>query len=226
MEKYYWPNISGDIKKWVKECSHCQKSGQLLSISEPLHSIKSELFKLDMLICCIVANFHWTLTIINPRDRTIHYMNPMGKHKSAVIREEIKWNSYLSQRYGVNTKFKIYTSMHAKQDDSVSCGVFCLKFAENVINGEELVHCFPVEEVNNYRERVVQLLLDEGGQKCWYNTVCRICGNIKGPKTRKKQKLDEWIKCDICIPNRWYHIECIAYETKNSISFCCGNIHL
>ncbi|XP_065669945.1 sentrin-specific protease 2-like [Hydra vulgaris] len=123
---------------------------------------EKELFKLEMLICCMVAKFHWTLAIIKPDDKTIPYINPMGEPINSIKKEESKWNRYLQQRYGIIEKFKILTSPHAKQADSISCGVFCLKFAENYINGEELVTTFPIEEVNAYRKKVVQLLLDEG----------------------------------------------------------------
>ncbi|XP_065666266.1 uncharacterized protein LOC136087428 [Hydra vulgaris] len=176
-----------------------------------------------MLICCIVAKFHWTLAIIKPDDKTIHYINPMGEPINSIKKEESKWNRYLQQRYGIIEKFRILTSPHAKQADSISCGVFCLKFAENYINGEELVTTFPIEEVNAYRKKVVQLLLDEGGQKCWQDSLCRICRSETGPKTRKNQKKDKWIKCDFCIPNRWYHIGCIVF--KNKTSFCCEQIY-
>nr|XP_047133844.1 uncharacterized protein LOC124811996 [Hydra vulgaris] len=97
-------------------------------------------------------------------------------------------------------------------------------FAENYINGEELVRVFPREEVNAYRKRVVQLLLDKGGQRSWQNSLCRICGSEIGPKTRKNQKKDKWIKCDICIPNRWYHMGCIVF--RNETLFCCEKIYI
>nr|XP_047134037.1 uncharacterized protein LOC124812068 isoform X2 [Hydra vulgaris] len=88
---------------------------------------KKELFKLDMLICCMVAKFHWTLVIIKPGDRKIHYMDPMGEQINSIKKEEVKWNCYLQQRYGVTEKFKILTLPHAIQADGISCGVFCLK---------------------------------------------------------------------------------------------------
>ncbi|XP_065669523.1 uncharacterized protein LOC136088776 isoform X2 [Hydra vulgaris] len=136
-----------------------------------------ELFKQEMLIHCMMAKFHWTLAIIKPGDRTIYYMNPMEESINSIKKEESKWNHYLQQRYGISEKFRILTSPHAKQADGISCGVFCLKFAENYINGEELVTTFPIKEVNAYRKIVVQLLLDEGGQKCWHDSLCRICGS-------------------------------------------------
>ncbi|XP_047142335.1 uncharacterized protein LOC124816706 [Hydra vulgaris] len=129
-----------------------------------------------MLICCMVAKFHWTLVIIKPGDRKIHYIDPMGEQMNSIKKEEVKWNCYLQQRYGVSEKFKILTlphaiqaiqtvqaihAIHAIQADGISCGVFCLKFAKNYINGEELMRVFPHEEVNAYGKRVVHLLLDK-----------------------------------------------------------------
>ncbi|XP_047145689.1 uncharacterized protein LOC124818694 [Hydra vulgaris] len=86
-----------------------------------------ELLKLDILICCVVAKHHWTLTIIKPKEKSFYYINPLGEILSSIKKEEIKWNNYLKQRYGISETYKIMTLPHALQRDSISCGVFCLK---------------------------------------------------------------------------------------------------
>ncbi|XP_065650874.1 uncharacterized protein LOC136079076 isoform X2 [Hydra vulgaris] len=78
-----------------------------------------------------VIDILYMIQIIKPHEKTIHYINPLGEAKASIPKEETKWNSYLLQRYGVDEKFKLVTSPHALQTDNLSCGVFCLKFAEN-----------------------------------------------------------------------------------------------
>nr|XP_047133419.1 uncharacterized protein LOC124811581 [Hydra vulgaris] len=116
------------------------------------------------------------------------------------------------------------TLPHALQRDSISCGVFCLKFAENFMNGEELAMSFPLEEVVQYRNKVVHYLIDRGGLHNWKDVLCRICSNAKRPKKYKKQIINKWIKCDKCLPSRWYHMDCIPNVTESSKSFTCTNL--
>ncbi|XP_047126197.1 uncharacterized protein LOC124807812 [Hydra vulgaris] len=186
----------------------------------------NELFKLDILICCVVLNFHWKLTIIKPREKIILYINPLGETKASILKEEKKWNSYLMQRYSVIEKFELVTLPHALQTDNISCGVFCLKFAENYINESELALNFPLEDVIEFRKKVVHLLMERGGQRRWQDKLCRICGNERGPSTQQIKKSDKWIKCANCIPNRWFHMECIDYAKETSDLFTCSNVSL
>nr|XP_047140424.1 uncharacterized protein LOC105847994 [Hydra vulgaris] len=109
-----------------------------------------ELFQIDTIICCMVSNDHWTLTIIKPKEKNIYHINPLGEQVASVKKQELKWNTYLKQRYGVSENFQILTLPHAKQSDSISCGVFCLKFAENIVNNEELLQFFPNKEIDLY----------------------------------------------------------------------------
>ncbi|XP_065682850.1 uncharacterized protein LOC105846451 [Hydra vulgaris] len=106
-----------------------------------------------MLICCMVEKFHWTLAITKPGNKTIHSMDPMGEQTNSIKKEEVKWNCYLQQKYGVSEKFEILTLPHAIQAEGITFGVFCLKFAESYTNGEVFVRVFPHEEVNAYRKR-------------------------------------------------------------------------
>ncbi|XP_065640579.1 uncharacterized protein LOC136073137 [Hydra vulgaris] len=55
------------------------------------------------------------------------------------------------------------TLPHAMQSDSISCGVFCLKFAENFVNNKDLLQFFPTKEIDQYRIEVVEFLIDKGG---------------------------------------------------------------
>nr|XP_047145690.1 uncharacterized protein LOC124818694 isoform X2 [Hydra vulgaris] len=65
--------------------------------------------------------------IIKPKEKSFYYINPLGEILSSIKKEEIKWNNYLKQRYGISETYKIMTLPHALQRDSISCGVFCLK---------------------------------------------------------------------------------------------------
>ncbi|XP_065650873.1 uncharacterized protein LOC136079076 isoform X1 [Hydra vulgaris] len=94
------------------------------------------------------------------------------------------------------------------------------------MNREELVLNFPIEDVIEFRKRVVHLLIDRGGQRSWQDKLCRICGNKVGPNTQQLKNLDKWIKCNNCIPNQWFHLECIGYAKKTSALFICSNISL
>nr|XP_047129454.1 uncharacterized protein LOC124809412 [Hydra vulgaris] len=99
-----------------------------------------------------------------------------------------------------------------------------MEFAENFINGEDLVKTFSLEEVIIYRNDIVHCLISRGGQKNWKDVLCRLCGKEKGPKTHKKHILDKWIKCDKCLPSRWYHMDCIPNVLDSSNLFTCANI--
>jgi len=116
---------------------------------------------------------------------------------------------------------------HAEQRDGESCGIFCLKFAECMIIGNEEItkEVFVDTDVVNYREKVVETPLNEGGEHTWCQQRCRACGNEDGPKLAKKQRNDRWVQCEVCVPDRWFHENCIGNEIphKNS-SFCCSDV--
>ena len=68
---------------------------------------------------------------------------------------------------------------HTKQQDSVSCEVFCLKvyrynikisllqllqFAECIIKKEEILAAFVKEDVNNFRKKIGETISKAGGR--------------------------------------------------------------
>ncbi|XP_057311073.1 uncharacterized protein LOC130648947 [Hydractinia symbiolongicarpus] len=159
-----------------------------------------ELMALDLLISCNVHNYHWTLTAVFPKQKMISHLNPMGEEVSALNGVLNKWNAYLERKYGLKEIWPLQTIPHAKQQDSVSCGIFCAKFAECIMSNQKIPVEFTKNEVIEFRNDIVRKLLQEGEKdETWHLKFCRLCGSLDGPKKNKGQTTDRWVHIYIII---------------------------
>ncbi|XP_057300365.1 uncharacterized protein LOC130631220 isoform X2 [Hydractinia symbiolongicarpus] len=190
-----------------------------LIFDEPASKMKQrDITKYDQIIGCRCSGYHWTLSVVIPSASTIIYFNPLGELPEEIVMVEQQWNSYLAAKYQIEDNFNVEIVPHARQKDSISCGVYCLKFAECLIlEKQEVPITLTTSSVTTYREEIVKKLLEEGGQERWCNSVCRVCGKAEGPKVQGKPT-DAWVCCDTCLPARWYHQQCLHKSLRKSYS--------
>ncbi|XP_057314207.1 uncharacterized protein LOC130655467 [Hydractinia symbiolongicarpus] len=94
---------------------------------------RGDISKYDLIVGCRCNGYHWTFSVVIPSAATIIYFNPMGELSKELVQVIQQWNSYLSANYGVAETFRVEIVPHARQQDSVSCGIFCVKPAECLI---------------------------------------------------------------------------------------------
>eukprot|EP00111_Clytia_hemisphaerica_P009193 TCONS_00027022-protein len=66
---------------------------------------------------------HWCLLVILPPKKTLYAINPLGCDQSFI---EERWRKIM-QANDIAGEWKVEKQEHARQNDVISCGVFCLK---------------------------------------------------------------------------------------------------
>ncbi|XP_043968986.1 uncharacterized protein LOC122828949 [Gambusia affinis] len=104
---------------------------------------------------------HWTLVVIYPQEKKSLFLNPLGESKQD-IQKCLQITRAFMRKKGCNvSRWTCDTVKHPKQQDSTSCGVFSLKFAEKILSKE--VVDFPVSNEAVYSMRLeiaVRLILN------------------------------------------------------------------
>uniref|UniRef100_A0A7M5VDJ6 Ubiquitin-like protease family profile domain-containing protein n=2 Tax=Clytia hemisphaerica TaxID=252671 RepID=A0A7M5VDJ6_9CNID len=157
-------------------------------------------------------NDHWNLLIIFPKKTQLWLANPLGEGTTVMQNVLKTWQSAMNLNFDATSSWTIYGSKHAVQEDSVSCGVFCLKFLESFLMTRTLPLEFSLKEVSSYREKIGVQLLRMGGDGSWTTRLCRIWGRSDPPKCEFSNvpKMTNWVECENCIPERWFHLLCLG----------------
>ncbi|KAK7162873.1 hypothetical protein R3I93_007041 [Phoxinus phoxinus] len=101
------------------------------------------------------------------------------------------------------------TVPHPKQTDITSCGVFALKFAEEVLKNDTVDFPAMKEAIIKHRLQIAVTLLLETDD---LTDICHFCGS-EGPETDLS-----WIQCDICL--RWFHHMCVQGPPTEEAFLC------
>eukprot|EP00105_Crassostrea_gigas_P041967 XP_019926115.1 PREDICTED: uncharacterized protein LOC105336134 isoform X1 [Crassostrea gigas] len=173
----------------------------------------------DKIICPYNCSGHWELVVIFPHQKTIMYLDPLGendKKKKSILQS---WKTFINRRFSAGlessgpSKWKIETAPHCKQLDSVSCGVYVMKFAELLLQRKPLF--FNSRQMGTIRLEIAAIILGNCGN---VSNLCRSCG-------QSYKLFHRWIQCNSC--QWWHHFECADLPTtfdnakRNSFYFLC-----
>ncbi|XP_052406931.1 uncharacterized protein LOC127952491 [Carassius gibelio] len=138
----------------------------------------------------LVGECHWTLFHCNLKEGTITYIDSLGEHPQRCSQIIENWSLFAASR-GCQGPWKFINRDHDLQNDSVSCGVFSIMFAEMILQGQQgHLQCLPISQE---RERLGILLfksLDSSGicTVCYKKMsgkkkeTCSFCSTEKSPK--------------------------------------------
>ncbi|XP_021366092.1 uncharacterized protein LOC110458631 [Mizuhopecten yessoensis] len=157
-------------------------------------------------------NDHWTLCAVYPKEKIIFYVNPLGESKPRMDKFLMHWRRFLLQRYNtgldsppMSAQWKIERKCHIKQYDSVSCGVYVLKFAEHFVWAQSLNFRSARNELVEIRLGIAKQLLEISEP---LESYCRECCFTETAETI-------WIQCDSC--PKWFHKSCLDIPEHNNI---------
>nr|XP_022287307.1 uncharacterized protein LOC111100026 isoform X5 [Crassostrea virginica] len=162
---------------------------------------------------------HWVLIVIDCRSSTIYVLDPLGETSKLLKSVLGNWRNYLkSSKYNTSlaeSPWAVQTLPHVKQQDSNSCGIFCLMFAEKMLHGNDLV--FPCNNavVASFRRKVVSLIIQNQDLTVLMG-LCRICRQSQ--RHRERQEEINWVGCDEC-GQFWCHFLCLKAHFKISEDF-------
>lgn len=118
----------------------------------------TDLLKVETLLIPICQASHWTLAVVQPRLRTIEYLDSYGRYNKPIV-ANIK--AFLKQELGVayiEEEWKVLDTESPTQKNGYDCGVFLLTNAECCSGG---VNCNAYEEaeLGTQRERIAAVLV-------------------------------------------------------------------
>lgn len=155
---------------------------------------------------------HWILLVIDQQNKSLLIIDPMGENKTTCQLIFKLWTNYLTHRGYDAEGWKIDTIHHSKQQDSVSCGVYCMKFAEAVVLKTSL-H-LPKDNVLEMRCNIMKTIINNQDEDT--NNLCRRCYRHEPPNS--KVKSIKWVQCDGCAIS-WYHAVCLKLKQVRESTF-------
>ncbi|XP_039462869.1 uncharacterized protein LOC120436250 isoform X1 [Oreochromis aureus] len=168
----------------------------------------------DMWLCPVNFGTHWILVIVNISAQKILLIDPMGNegvYDRKILRN---WRNFLRMRGHEDTmEWQLHTMQHNKQQDSSSCGVLLLKFAEQYLAfGEVSEVLTTTEAVVLERMQIACTLLEHRGNAEDY---CIVCSMLDADADRS---MIEMVQCESC--QRWAHFACANYKESNQEYKC------
>ncbi|XP_026050860.1 uncharacterized protein LOC113037732 [Carassius auratus] len=105
----------------------------------------------------LLGECHWTLFHCNLKEGTITYIDSLGEQPQHCFQIMENWSLFAASR-GFQGPWKMIKRDHDLQNDSLSCGVFSLMFAEMILQGQQgHLQCLPIAQE---RERLGTLLFN------------------------------------------------------------------
>ncbi|XP_061152306.1 sentrin-specific protease-like isoform X2 [Syngnathus typhle] len=116
---------------------------------------------------------HWKLAAIMPGEKRSLLVDPLGESQMD-IKKCLESTRAFMRKKGCNvSRWTCGTVPHPRQQDSTSCGVFALKFAEHLLSDEEIDLSAKANDVNRYRLQIATTLLLETDD---LSNLCCVCG--------------------------------------------------
>ena len=119
---------------------------------------KIDLAKFTYLAGFHEENKHWRLIFVDAKKSKFFFIDPFSANLSDVNHMMLQWSRFAVQHGSSNdTVWTVGNLNHTKQTDQFNCGVICLMFFEDLIQGK--YNCgFTVESLMTYREDLLSCL--------------------------------------------------------------------
>lgn len=162
-----------------------------------------------------IGRKHWVLVIFNFKSRELVVMDPLGELAITLRTIFTSWINYLKLKNDPHHhQWQVLTKKHPKQQDSTSCGVYCLMFADKYIASESMDFRTNVESIASFRQNILQTILENPDEDLLLK-ICRICC-LKDPRSKAKEV--NWVGCDRC-GMFWCHFECMKVKNTTFSTF-------
>lgn len=156
-----------------------------------------------------VGHKHWILIIIKFNTNEIVVVDPLGETGITIKNIFSSWMTFLKLKGDPQLNlWRVSTLKHPKQQDSDSCGVYCLMFAEKYAGGIclDFESSKPQELVFAYRQKILQTIIQNPDETLILK-LCRICSGEE-PRGKKRSQDIDWIGCEKC-GMFWCHFICM-----------------
>ncbi|XP_056007375.1 uncharacterized protein LOC125672780 isoform X2 [Ostrea edulis] len=161
-----------------------------------------------------IGRRHWVLIMISCIEKRLTVLDPLGESKMTMQCILSTWKNFLriSKK---NTSLScgnwyVNTIPHTKQQDSSSCGIFCLMFVEKLLEEEALFFNTCSDAITAFRVKVASRIIENQDDETLHS-LCRICQ--KTDSMKGKLRYIDWVGCDDC-GLFWCHFSCMKMSSS------------
>ncbi|XP_049579029.2 uncharacterized protein [Syngnathus scovelli] len=133
---------------------------------------------------------HLKLAAIMPGEKRSLLLDPLGESQMDIKKCLESTRAFMRNKGRNVSGWTCGTVPHPRQQDSTSCGVFALKFAEHLLSNEEIYFSVKAHNINRYRLQIATTLLLETDD---LSDLCFVCGEATYDTDNR------WIQCDECV---------------------------
>ncbi|XP_056615179.1 uncharacterized protein LOC130430197 [Triplophysa dalaica] len=152
--------------------------------------LKIDPMRFNIILGIINQHHHWMLMIIFPKQQRAILLDPFKATPLKLRRCLQSTRTFMKGRGCAVGKWTCETLPRPVQKDSVSCGVFSLKFAEKVLCNEMADQIeFPSskEDLDEYRKEIARTVLEETDD---LSEMCLYCGLQDGTKPKRVRPIN------------------------------------
>lgn len=119
---------------------------------------KVDVFSFDIVLVPVHETIHWSIAIINLKNKTVEYYNPMGSTENLVFSELIEYmksESIDKKQTAFDTLGWSFGNVQdiPKQSNGSDCGVFCCMYAEFITRNQHLI--FTQQDMIHFRMKMI-----------------------------------------------------------------------
>ncbi|XP_076833337.1 uncharacterized protein LOC143478249 isoform X1 [Brachyhypopomus gauderio] len=209
----------------VKEHNKCCEEEAFLVDSFAMTAIWNSKFqrikwdpsRYKIILGVVNDHHHWFLVVIYPNERKTILLDSMGESKLKLRHCLERTRAFMRKKGMPVSRWRCETLPHPLQQDGTSCGVFALKFAEQVLAAKPMMFAAECSSVDVLRWEMATTLLRESDD---ISSLCHFCGEMEAHDDLTAETL--WIACDRC--GRWFHTTCVKNPPLDNDYVCTACI--
>ncbi|XP_066502605.1 sentrin-specific protease 1-like isoform X3 [Hoplias malabaricus] len=177
------------------------------------HRIKWDPSRYKIILGVVNDQHHWFLVVMYPNKRKTLLLDSKGESELKLIKCLERTRAFMRKKGIEVSRWTCETVLHPVQQDGTSCGVFALKFADQVLAAKPLTFPSDTSSINALRWDMAVTLLRESDD---ISNLCHVCGETATNDKSAAEKLR--IACDRC--GRWFHTSCVDNPALDKEYMC------
>ncbi|XP_071060860.1 uncharacterized protein [Pseudochaenichthys georgianus] len=162
----------------------------MTSLWEGTHkgSLRSlDLLKYDVAVGAVCSHGHWTLIIMYLKERRSLFVDPFGATDAQIQKCKDVTRALVRKKCPKIGRWACATVAHPKQQDSLACGVFVCKLAEQILSGQNIDYAVDQKGVAMLRLDMSMSLVTNSDD---LSQLCRACGELS---SGAEGDIDTWV---------------------------------
>ncbi|KAK5892966.1 hypothetical protein CesoFtcFv8_013306 [Champsocephalus esox] len=143
-----------------------------------------------VIVGMVNENHHWMLVVMYPHEKKPLFLDPLGEGKGNMRVCLQSTRAFMRMKGCKVSRWTCSTLPHNRQQDSTSCGVLALQFAEKILPGEA------IEESDDPSRLCFYCGMEEQDEAHWI--CCDMCQRWNHPQCVQRPPVDQPYSCPGC----------------------------